>query len=195
MPAGTRILIFLTSTRDAMRDSSASQTDRSAQRSRAALPTTPPRSAKVSLPARKDNTLSPTSQSKNGGRSGQQVSCGAWSAKHSRSGTEVRLSGRAKYVTPADTRWRPCFARQRQQPHQRGGRHAKWRNSEWATANGKRGAAMQQRWRLPKGVLRPRFAIKKRRFPLRPCSGIDSAVARPWQHADVNEEKTANSVL
>ena len=82
-----------------------------------------------------------------------------------------------------------CETRQRQRPHQRGGRHAKWRNSEWATANGKRGAAMQRRWRLPKGVLRPRFAIKKRRFPLRPCSGIDSAVGRPWQHADVNEEK------
>ena len=63
----------------------------------------------------------------------------------------------------------------------------KWRNSKWATANGKRGAAMQRRWRSPKGVLRPRFAIKKRRFPLHPCSGIDSAVGRPWQHADVNE--------
>ena len=68
-------------------------------------------------------------------------------------------------------------------------------NRKWATANGKRGAAMQRRWRLPKGVLRERFAIKKRRFPPRPCSGIDSAVAGPWQHADVNEEKAANSVL
>ena len=139
LPAGTRILIFLTSTRDAMRDSSASQTDRSAQRSRAALPTTPPRSAKVSLPARKENTVSPTSQSKNGGRSGQQVSCGAWSAKHSRSGTEVRLSGRAKYVTPADTRWRPCFARQRQRLHKRGGRQAKLQNKKWVTVDRKPG--------------------------------------------------------
>ena len=120
-----------------------------------------------------------TSQSKSSGRSGQQVSCGAWSAKHSRSDTNVTLSSGAKRVTPADTSWHPCFVRQRQRPHQRGGRHAKWRNSEWATANGKRGAAMQRRWRLPKGVLRPRFAIKKRRFPLRPCSGIDSAVGRP----------------
>ena len=80
-------------------------------------------------------------------------------------------------------------------PHERGGRRAKWRNSKWAIADGKQGAAMQRRWRLPKGVLRPRFAIKKRRFPPRPCSGIDSAVAGPWQHADVNEEKAANSVL
>ena len=70
----------------------------------------------------------------------------------------------------------------------------KWRNSKWATANGKRDAAMQRRWRLPKGVLREHLAIKKRRFPLRPCSGTDSAVAGPWQHADVNEEKAANSV-
>ena len=54
---------------------------------------------------------------------------------------------------------------------------------------------MQRRWRLPKGVLREHLASKKRRFPPRPCSGIDSAVAGPWQHADVNEEKTANSVL
>ena len=54
---------------------------------------------------------------------------------------------------------------------------------------------MQRRWRLPKGVLREHLAIKKRRFPPRPCSGIDSAVAGPWQHADVNEEKAANSVL
>ena len=57
---------------------------------------------------------------------------------------------------------------------------------------------MQRRWRLPKGVLRPRFAIKKRRFPPRPCSGIDSAVRVQWPapaHADVNEEKAANSVL
>ena len=175
LPAGTRILIFLTSTRDAMRGSPASQTDRSAQRSRAALPTTPPRSAKVSLPARKENTVSPTSQSNNGGRSGRQVSCGAWSAKHSRSDTNVTLSSEAKRVTPADTSWHPCFVRQRQRPHQRGGRHAKWRNSEWATANGKRGAAMQRRWWLPKGVLREHFATKKRRFRPRPCSGIDSA--------------------
>ena len=48
---------------------------------------------------------------------------------------------------------------------------------------------------LPKGVLREHLAIKKRRFPPRPCSGTDSAVAGPWQHADVNEEKAANSVL
>ena len=75
------------------------------------------------FPARKENTVIPTSQSNSSGRSGQQVSCGAWSAKHSRSGTEVRLSGRAKYVTPADTRWRPCFARQRQRLHERGGWH------------------------------------------------------------------------
>ena len=117
------------------------------------------------------------------------MSCGAWSAKHSRPDTNVTLSSGAKRVTPADTSWHPCFVRQRQRPHQRGGRHAKWRNSEWATANGKRGAAMQRRWRLPKGVLRPRFAIKKRRFPLRPCSGIDSAVGRPWQHADVKRRR------
>ena len=139
LPAGTRILIFLTSTRDAMRDSSASQTDRSAQRSRAAFPTTPPRSAKGSLPCAKERTQSATSQSKNSGRSGQQVSCGAWSAKHSRSGTEVRLSGRAKYVTPADTRWRPCFARQRQRLHKRGGRQAKLQNKKWVTADRKPG--------------------------------------------------------
>ena len=151
---------------------------------------------KLSLPCARREPDQSTSQSKNSGRSGQQVSCGAWSAKHSRSDTNVTLSSRAKRVTPADTSWHPCFARQRQRPHQRGGRHARWRNSKWATANGKRGAAMQRRWRLPKGVLRPRFAIKKRRFPLRSCSGIDSAVGRPWQgHADVNEEKTANSVL
>ena len=68
-------------------------------------------------------------------------------------------------------------------------------DEQHATANGKRGAAMQRRWRSPKGVLRPRFAIKKRRFPLHPCSGIDSAVGRPWQHADVNEAAAANSVL
>ena len=48
---------------------------------------------------------------------------------------------------------------------------------------------MQRRWQLPKGVLREHLAIKKRRFPPRPCSGIDSAVTGPWQHADVNEEK------
>ena len=54
---------------------------------------------------------------------------------------------------------------------------------------------MQRRWRLPKGVLREHLAIKKRRFPPRPCSGTDSAVTGPWQHADVNEEKAANSVL
>ena len=77
----------------------------------------------TSCAEREHGYCSPTSQSKNGGRSGQQVSCGAWSAKHSRSGTEVRLSGRAKYVTPADTRWRPCFARQRQRLHERGGWH------------------------------------------------------------------------
>ena len=112
-----------------MRDSSASQTDRSAQRSRAAFPTTPPRSAKGSLPCAKERTQSATSQSKNSGRSGQHVSCGAWSAKHSRSDTNVSLSSRAKHVTPADTSWHPCFARQRQRPHQRGGRHAKWMNS------------------------------------------------------------------
>ena len=109
-------MIFLTSTRDAMRDSSASQTDRSPQRSRAAFPTTPPRSAKGSLPCAKERTQSATSQSKNSGRSGQHVSCGAWSAKHSRSDTNVSLSSRAKHVTPADTSWRPCFARQQQRP-------------------------------------------------------------------------------
>ena len=49
--------------------------------------------------------------------------------------------------------------------------------------------------RRTKGVLREHLAIKKRRFPPRPCSGIDSAVAGSWQHADVNEEKAANSVL
>ena len=40
-------------------------------------------------------------------------------------------SSRAKRVTPADTRWHPCFVRQRKGPqcHQRGGRHAKWTNS------------------------------------------------------------------
>ena len=115
--------------------------------------------------------------------------------KHSRSDTNVSLSSRATHVTPADTSWRPCFARQQQRPHKRGGRHAKWMNRKWATADGKRGAAMQRRWRLPKGVLRPRFAIKKRRFPLHPSSGIDSAVGPPWQHADVNEAAAANSVL
>ena len=71
----------------------------------------------------------------------------------------------------------------------------KLKNSKWATADGKRGAAILWRRRLPKGVLREHLAIKKRRFPPRPCSGIDSAVAGPWQHADVSEEKAANSVL
>lgn len=141
-PRGTRILIFLTSTRDAMRDSSASQTDRSAQRSRAAFPTTPPRSARGSLPCAKERTQSVQPVSRTRGRSGQQVSCGAWSAKHSRSDTNGSLSGRAKHVTPADTSWHP------------------------------------------KGVLRPRFAIKKRRFPPRPCSGIDSAVPAPRYDRD-----------
>ena len=58
LPAGTRILIFLTSTRDAMRDSSASQTDRSAQRSRAAFPTTPPHGLKGYCIKKKEQTKS-----------------------------------------------------------------------------------------------------------------------------------------
>ena len=54
---------------------------------------------------------------------------------------------------------------------------------------------MKRRWRLPKGILQGHLAIEKRRFPPRPCSGIDSTMAGSWQRAGVNEEKAANSVL
>ena len=88
------------------------------------------------------NTVSPTSQSKNSGRSGQHVSCGAWSAKHSRSDTNVSLSSRAKHVTPADTSWRPCFARQRQRLQlytKEVDGTAKLQNKKWVTADRKPG--------------------------------------------------------
>ena len=126
--AHTHLDLLETSTRDAMRDSSASQTDRSPQPGPLSQPLRPGLQ-KFHFPARKGDTFSPRSQSKNSGRSGQQASCGAWSAKHSRSDTNVTPSSRAKRVTPADTRWHPCFVRQRKGPHQIGGRHAKWTNS------------------------------------------------------------------
>ena len=59
--AHTHLDLLETSTRDAMRDSSASQTDRSAQQSRAALPTTPPRSAKD--PAQEENLIGQSNKS------------------------------------------------------------------------------------------------------------------------------------
>ena len=122
------------------------------------------------------------------------MSCGAWSAKHSRSGTEVRLSGRAKYVTPADTRWRPCFARQRQRKEKRGGR-AKWKHRKWATVDRKPGRNDETEVAVTERYLARTLSDRETPFSPTDCSGIDSTMAGSWQRAGVNEEKAANSVL